>query len=87
MGRVARRFDQQDLCGGRYQRTADSARSDGWRIAVPAVKQTTSVIPVVFAISRDPNGTGLVASLISLFEDPADCAMVCQRTWPIRLEI
>ena len=31
--------------------------------AVPAVKQATSVIPIVFAISGDPIGTGLVASL------------------------
>jgi putative ABC transport system substrate-binding protein len=30
---------------------------------VPAVKQVTSVIPVVFAIAGDPLGTGLVASL------------------------
>jgi putative tryptophan/tyrosine transport system substrate-binding protein len=31
--------------------------------AVPAIKQVTSVIPVVFAISGDPLGTGLVTSL------------------------
>jgi putative tryptophan/tyrosine transport system substrate-binding protein len=31
--------------------------------AVPAIKQVTSVIPVVFAISGDALGTGLVASL------------------------
>jgi putative ABC transport system substrate-binding protein len=31
--------------------------------AVPAIKQVTSVIPVVFAIAGDPLGTGLVASL------------------------
>jgi putative ABC transport system substrate-binding protein len=31
--------------------------------AVPAVKQATSVIPIVFAISGDPIGMGLVASL------------------------
>jgi putative ABC transport system substrate-binding protein len=31
--------------------------------AVRAIKQVTSVIPVVFAISGDPLGTGLVASL------------------------
>jgi putative ABC transport system substrate-binding protein len=30
---------------------------------VPAIKQVTSVIPVVFAIAGDPLGTGLVASL------------------------
>ena len=31
--------------------------------AVPAVKQATSVIPIVFAIAQDPIGAGLVASL------------------------
>jgi putative ABC transport system substrate-binding protein len=32
-------------------------------IAVPAVKQVTSVIPIVFAVDGDPVGNGLVASL------------------------
>ena len=31
--------------------------------AVPALKQATSVVPIVFAIGRDPIGEGLVASL------------------------
>jgi putative ABC transport system substrate-binding protein len=31
--------------------------------AVPAVKQATSVIPIVFAVANDPVGAGYVASL------------------------
>jgi putative ABC transport system substrate-binding protein len=31
--------------------------------AVPILKQATSVIPIVFAISNDPLGSGIVASL------------------------
>jgi putative tryptophan/tyrosine transport system substrate-binding protein len=31
--------------------------------AVAAVKQVTSIIPIVFAVANDPLGTGLVASL------------------------
>src|SRR5215813_924795 len=32
-------------------------------LAVPAAKQVTSVIPIVFAVASDPVGTGLIASL------------------------
>ena len=32
-------------------------------VAVPALKQATSVIPIVFAIDNDPVGRGLVTSL------------------------
>jgi putative ABC transport system substrate-binding protein len=32
-------------------------------LAVPAVQQTTSVIPIVFAVASDPVGAGMVASL------------------------
>ena len=32
-------------------------------LAVPAAKQVTSVIPIVFAVASDPIGTGLIASL------------------------
>jgi putative ABC transport system substrate-binding protein len=32
-------------------------------IAVDAVKQATSTIPIVFAVAADPLGTGLVSSL------------------------
>src|SRR5204863_8720312 len=32
-------------------------------LAVPAAKQVTSVIPIVFALASDPVGTGMIASL------------------------
>jgi ABC-type uncharacterized transport system substrate-binding protein len=32
-------------------------------LAVPAAKQATSVIPIVFAVASDPVGTGMIASL------------------------
>jgi putative ABC transport system substrate-binding protein len=32
-------------------------------LAVPAAKQVTSVIPIVFALASDPLGTGIIASL------------------------
>jgi putative ABC transport system substrate-binding protein len=57
---------------GRPERFADIAREfDRLKVdvvltagtAVPALKQVTSVIPIVFAIDADPVGRGLVASL------------------------
>jgi putative ABC transport system substrate-binding protein len=32
-------------------------------LAIPAAKQVTSVIPIVFAVASDPVGTGMIASL------------------------
>jgi putative ABC transport system substrate-binding protein len=45
---------------GRTERYAEIAAEF---VAVPAVKQATSVIPTVFAVADDAVGTGLVASL------------------------
>jgi hypothetical protein len=35
-------------------------------IAVPALKQATSVIPIVFAVDADPVGAGLWAAYVGL---------------------
>ena len=50
----------------RSRRSSSGARlilSSRGELAVPAAKQATSVIPIVFAVDNDPVGSGLVASL------------------------
>ena len=47
--------------------------------AVPAVKQATAVIPIVFVLSQDPIGSGLVGSLA----DPAATSRGCRSNRPI----
>ena len=42
-GTVTRRADQQDTCGGRYQRSAGAARADGWRGTRQSARGQTAV--------------------------------------------
>jgi putative ABC transport system substrate-binding protein len=50
-----------DIAGEFVRRKVDIIVTSGG--AVPAAKQATSVIPIVFAIANDPVGSGVVASL------------------------
>jgi ABC-type uncharacterized transport system substrate-binding protein len=52
------------LCGvSRRIRSTQRRCNCRWGAAVPAARQATSVIPIVFAIDPDPLGSGWVASL------------------------
>jgi putative ABC transport system substrate-binding protein len=82
---------------GRYERFPELAAElvrlkvdvfvTGVTAALPALKQTTSTIPIVMAYSTDPVGNGLVASLVHPNGNITGLAGSSDDTSPKRLEL